>query len=257
MRFCVLASGSGGNCVWAEHGGAAILVDNGLPLSDFRRRASSRGLDAGRLIAVLLTHEHGDHMNGVGPVCLKYGVRVHTSRRTLAAGKSKGPLAGVPFSEFGPWGTAEMGPFTVSSFPAPHDTEDPQVFVLRAGGSALGVATDMGMLADCILENFKGLTGAVIEFNHDQAMLRDGPYPNFLKARVKGPNGHLSNDQGAEFLAKVNHPGLKCVVLGHLSAKNNDPKLALAAAKKALAGGPGKPLLAVADQHAPTKVFDI
>jgi phosphoribosyl 1,2-cyclic phosphodiesterase len=108
-----------------------------------------------------------------------------------------------------------------------------------------------------ILEAFAGLAGAVLEFNHDPGMLKAGRYPAFLKARVRGPRGHLSNGEGADFLARVNHPGLKCVVLGHLSRNNNLPELALEAAGAAIRGGPGAPVLEVASHDRPTRVFDL
>jgi phosphoribosyl 1,2-cyclic phosphodiesterase len=257
MRFCILASGSGGNAVWAEEGGSAVVVDNGLSLSEFRRRAKLRGLDPGRIKGILLTHEHVDHLLGVGRLARACRAAVYASPGTLAAAVSKGGLDAADARELCGGGSEAIGPFSACAVPSSHDAAQPQLYVLRAGGASLGVATDLGEVTGVILRNFLGLTATVVEFNHDPGMLEAGRYPAFLKARVRGRKGHLSNAQGAEFLAKVNHPGLKCVVLGHLSKNNNRPDLALAAARAALEGGTGSPRLEVASQENPTPVFEI
>ncbi|MDR2611688.1 MAG: MBL fold metallo-hydrolase [Deltaproteobacteria bacterium] len=257
MRFCVLASGSSGNSIWVEDRGAALVIDNGLSLSDFRRRTGVRGLDPRRIIGILVTHEHGDHIGGVGPLARACRAPVHGSPATLEIANGRGRLGEGRCRILSAGETASLGPFRVSAYSSSHDAADPQVYVLRSGGKAVGIATDLGVVTEDLVAAFSGLDAAVLEFNHDAGMLESGDYPVFLKRRVRGRKGHLSNAQGAEFLARLNHPGLKRVILGHLSRRNNLPELAAAAASAAIEGGPGSPAVTVACQHEPTPLFEI
>jgi phosphoribosyl 1,2-cyclic phosphodiesterase len=255
MRFCLLASGSKGNCLWIEEGGVAIIIDNGLSLSELKSRVKKRNLDFKSLAAVFLTHEHSDHMSGVGVLCRAYGLTLHTSPLTLNAAYDG--IGKVDFSPIVSGETVKIGPLVVSAFSSSHDSVDSQVYVIRGSNSSLGMATDLGVVTHLVRQNFLSLTALVLEFNHDLKMLLKGPYPLFLKQRVRSRRGHLSNADASVFLSQVNHSGLKLVVLSHLSETNNDPLLALSAAKEAISKGPGKPKIQAANQWEPTPVFEI
>ncbi|MDR1313256.1 MAG: MBL fold metallo-hydrolase [Deltaproteobacteria bacterium] len=257
MRFCVLASGSSGNALWAEAGGSAIVVDNGLSLSEFRRRAGLRGLSMDRVRAILLTHEHTDHLSGVGTLSRACRAPVYSSPLTLAAARARAESGAFDGRDVSPGESWSVGPFKVLPVPGSHDSAEHLHYVISSETAALGVATDLGVVTEKVMEAFQGLDAAVLEFNHDTAMLMTGRYPVFLKRRLRGPKGHLSNDEGAEFLAGINHPGLKYAVLGHLSRNNNLPELALEAARAAVEGGPGSPEILVASHDTPTPFLEI
>jgi phosphoribosyl 1,2-cyclic phosphodiesterase len=257
MKFCVLASGSSGNALWAEEGGRALVVDNGLSLADFRSRAELRGLAIGRISGILLTHEHTDHLSGVGSLSRAAKVPVYSSSKTIGAAMLRSDGGKLDSRDVVPGTPVTIGPFTVASVYGSHDSAEHLHFVLRAGGSSLGIATDLGKVPELLRKAFRGLDGALLEFNHDVDMLEAGSYPVHLKRRLKGPKGHLSNDEGAAFLAAINHPGLKCVVLGHISRNNNRPELVMEAARAAVAGGPGSPRLVVASHDRPTPLLTI
>jgi phosphoribosyl 1,2-cyclic phosphodiesterase len=255
MKFCMLASGSRGNAVWVEEGGSACLVDNGLPLKEFTLRARRAGLNTEKLTTIFVTHEHGDHLNGVGPLARSLNLEVYCSPRLLDLKNSFiGPINYRPISG---GETVTVGPFTAEAILSSHDTVDPLIYVIRGGGASLGIATDLGFVPKLVAHGFRDLDGMVLEFNHDQTMLLNGTYPAFLKQRVRSRKGHLSNEQAGEFLASVCHEGLKVVVLAHLSEKNNTPELALEAAREYVGKSPGKPHIHVADQYVPTPIFDV
>lgn len=252
MRFCLLASGSSGNSTWVEEDGRAILIDNGLTLKNFRMRASRAGLDLGRLLAIFVTHEHGDHLNGVDPLARHLGLGVYASPAVI---RLKGDTLGVMGIPLAAGETVRLGPFAVLALGSSHDTVDPLVYHVRAGGRSLGIATDMGEVSPGIRAAFRGLDALVLEFNHDPGLLAGGSYPPFLKARVGGMRGHLSNGQAADFLAEVTHPRLSLVVAAHLSKENNRPELALEAARGAVAKGGGGAAVHVAGQDNHTGPF--
>jgi phosphoribosyl 1,2-cyclic phosphodiesterase len=251
-----LGSGSKGNAVWVEENGCAILIDDGLSVSQLTSRARMRGLEPENLYAVFVTHEHGDHIGGVGDAARHFSLKVYTSPLTMEASRH---MTGwdIKFQPMLSGDKVKVGPLSVSSFSCSHDAADPMVYVIRGSGSSLGVATDLGVVTHLVRSNFLSLSAAVREFNHDLRMLAEGPYPLFLKQRVKSRKGHLSNLDGARFLLELNHPGLKRAVLGHLSEINNTPEIALAAARKVLEGSPHVPELFAANQWEPTPVFDI
>jgi phosphoribosyl 1,2-cyclic phosphodiesterase len=255
MKFCVLSSGSRGNAVWAEEGGSACLVDCGLGLELFRGRAAQAGLKTERLRAIFVTHEHTDHFSGVGPLARRLNAMIYASPVLWEeAGWRAGECGQEDISE---GETVRVGSLAVQAVRSSHDTVDPLLYVLRGQGASLGVATDLGFAPKRIVAAFQWLDGMVLEFNHDLEMLRHGPYPAFLKKRILSRKGHLSNDQAADFLSKINHPGLRVVVLAHLSEHNNTPELAEAAARRTLEAGGGSPRVHVASQHGPSPVFEL
>jgi phosphoribosyl 1,2-cyclic phosphodiesterase len=167
-------------------------------------------------------------------------------------------LGKIDFSPLSSGESVKVGPLEVRAFSVSHDAADPQVYVLKGNDDkSLGIATDLGVVTHLVRQNFLSLSAMVVEFNHDLRMLLEGPYPWPLKQRVRSRHGHLSNEDAALFLTQVNYPGLRQVVLGHLSETNNNPELALAAADSALRQGPGNPKLAAAGQWEPTPIFEI
>ena len=255
MRFCLLASGSKGNCLWVEADGRAVLFDNGLPYVDFQRRAALAGLDEAKATDVVVSHEHGDHIGGVGPLARALDLQVHA---TSALARECGHRMGnVRLRTFEAGQELDFGPLSVAALTGSHDTVDPIAFVIRRGAKSLGLATDLGVVTSLIKESFRGLDALVLEFNHDLAMLVHGPYHPVLKQRVRSRRGHLSNDQAAEALRELNHPRLRVLVLAHLSETNNTPELALKAAEAALKSSPHRPKLTVATQDRPTPTFEI
>ena len=254
MRLCVLSSGSKGNCVWIEAGGRALVVDSGLSLVETRRRAAAAGLDIGRAKAILVTHEHGDHVRGVGPMARKLGIPVYATAGTAEAAGSQ--LSGCPIlRSFEAGDELDLGFLKVSTISSSHDAADPIVLTAsEPGGAKMGLATDLGTATSLVLAAFRELDALVLEANHDLPMLLDGPYPWWLKQRVRGRQGHLSNEQASEALAECLHEGLSRIVLAHLSEVNNTPEAALSAIR--LTPGLDFSRVAVAGQWAPTAVFD-
>ena len=238
-----------------ESGGQALIVDAGLSYVEISRRAQKAGVDLGRAKAILVTHEHSDHVRGVGPAARKLRVPVLATAGTAGAcGSHLDNLPELSIVESG--SEVDLGFLKIATIQGSHDAADPVVLTAaEPGGARLGLATDLGVFTHLVRESFRELDGLILEFNHDPGMLIDGPYPHWLKQRVRGRRGHLSNEQGAEVLAELLCPRLQRVVLAHLSETNNTPELALAAAMAV----PGSDAVAieVAGQWAPTMAFDI
>jgi phosphoribosyl 1,2-cyclic phosphodiesterase len=255
MRFCLLASGSKGNCIWIEEGPRAVLVDNGLSCVDFMHRAKAVGLDTSRVKDIVVSHEHGDHIGGVGPLARKLGLNVYVTETVSVQHGNK--LGNVRLKTFSPGQNLELGAITLNTLTSSHDTVDPVVFVAHSQGKSLGLVTDLGVVTGLILQSLRHLDALILEFNHDVEMLINGPYPVQLKQRVRSRQGHLSNDEAAEVFRELIHPGLKEIVLAHLSQTNNTPELARKAAEEVLASSPHRPNLTVADQFVPTAIMEI
>lgn len=251
MKFCVLASGSRGNSVWVEEGGLAIAVDCGLSASEFTRRAKEAGLDLGRLGCVLVSHEHRDHLSGLGPLTRKLKIPALANRGTI---EGAAHIAGkVDWQAFTTGDSLDFGPLRVRTVSISHDTADPVAFVIESASGSLGLATDMGVPTGLIRQKFRGLRALILEYNHDYQTLMSGPYPWHLKQRVKSRTGHMSNADAAALTAELLHRDLKHLVLAHLSETNNTPELALKAAREVLDG-----LLEpeAAEQWRATRVFE-
>lgn len=234
LCVCVLASGSRGNAIYVSDGATSVLVDAGLSARDIGRRLDSRGLNAAELSAILLTHEHTDHIRGVERLCRRFRLPVFLTAGTLAAAPALQELPETCTVECGrPF---QVGTLTVDPFSISHDARDPAGFVLGANGTRIGIATDLGVATAVVREHLRGCSVVVLESNHDPEMLTAGPYPWFLKQRIRGRTGHLSNPESGRLLSEIAHPGLQQVVLAHLSETNNTPAKALAEAGLALAG---------------------
>jgi phosphoribosyl 1,2-cyclic phosphodiesterase len=256
MKFCVLASGSGGNATWIQDGREAVLIDNGLSAAELMARAKSRGLDLNCLKAVAITHEHSDHIKGVGPLARRLDLTVWATEPTAKAAANV--VKNVRLKTFEAGDDIKFKSLTLTSLPVSHDAANPVAFVAKGQSSQLGLVTDLGVVTHLVRDGCQSLSALVVEFNHDLGMLANGPYPHFLKTRVRSRLGHLSNEEGAELLGELCHEGLATVVLGHLSETNNDPNLALKAAKRVLESkGAAPATLIAAEQSRATMVFEI
>lgn len=249
LTFCFLASGSQGNCLWVKGGGVELLVDCGLSARLTGKRLASAGLSLANVSAVLATHLHNDHLAGAAVLARRHGLEIHCTEGTERGLPSAVPLEQRRRLPYG--GRLRLGGLTVETIPTPHDA--PQSVALRISDSqtSLGVVTDLGAPRPELVRALSGVSGLVLETNHDLEMLANGPYPEALKRRIRGNWGHLSNAQGAQFLRSLLHPGLQHVTLAHLSEHNNTEALAREAAEAVLRDGPPGVDLAVARQSAP------
>ncbi len=231
MRVTIVASGSGGNVTLVEGGGERVLVDAGVgprTLGDLLTRAGDRGPPPSALV---VTHAHSDHVGHYRPLARRFGLAVYMSEATARA---VDPPATLKLKRYSPREPFAVGGLNVFPTPLPHDAAQ-VALVFEAGGLRAGLATDLGEVPPGLPEAFASCDLLLLESNHDPAMLREGPYPPYLKRRIASAKGHLSNDQAAELLRAL-PPRARAVVLMHLSKANNAPALALASARAALAG---------------------
>ncbi len=235
MRFTVLGSGSRGNSIYIESQETSILIDCGFSGKETIARLKAVGRDIDKLDAIFVTHEHNDHIGGVGVVSRRCRLPVFANPGTFrGSGKKMGKL--FKYCDFATGDTVGFQDLSIRSFAISHDTEDPVGFVISDGKSRIGCCTDTGKVSLLMKQRLQGLDGLILEFNHDLKMLAEGPYPLALQQRVRSSQGHLANGDAAEFLRGVMHEGLTHVVLAHLSETNNLPKLALQEAGKAVNG---------------------
>ena len=221
-RIASLGSGSRGNGTVVEIGGERILVDCGFTVKQAESRLARIGLKPADLSAIVVTHEHSDHIGGVGPLAYKYAIPVFASFGTLqSAGKSGATLIGSAIDAHDVFriGAVEVQPVVV-----PHDAREPTQFVFRHDSTSIGVISDLGCVTPFVVEQFRSLDGLLMESNYDLNMLTRGRYPERVKRRIASDLGHLSNEQAATFLDAVGHAKLK-VVVGHVSEENNHPDL--------------------------------
>jgi phosphoribosyl 1,2-cyclic phosphodiesterase len=256
MRLCLLASGSKGNCLYIETDSCRLLIDAGLSGREAIARLSSIGVDADTLDGILITHEHSDHIRGVGALARRLKIPVLVGSRTHEAARHV--FGKIDLVEFEPGSSFTFKGLNIDPFPVTHDASDPVGFRIEGGEGTIGFATDLGIATRLTQEKLKGCRALVLEFNHDEQMLQDGPYPWHLKQRIRSRHGHLSNTEGASLLEELLHPGLEGVFLSHLSEVNNDPALAMAAARGLVDGqnlcSPG---LFLGVQHLTSGVLDI
>lgn len=237
LSVCVLASGSRGNATYVSNGRTAILIDAGLSGVEIQRRMATKGLDPGKLDAILVSHEHTDHIQGVGVLSRRFGLPVYVNDGTRqASSAAMGKLHGVRSFDCGQ--TFCIGGFTVHPFSISHDADDPAGFTIAYDGVKLGVATDLGVVTGVVRTHLAACDILILEANHDERMLIDGPYPWPLKQRIRGRSGHLSNDDTGLLLEALRHDRLVHVILAHLSEENNTPDKAQQAARAALDGYP-------------------
>lgn len=218
-----IASGSNGNCYYVGNDQDAILVDVGISCRELERRMKRMGLGMEKVKAIFISHEHGDHIRGLSVVANKYQLPVFITERTLSACRLAIP--GRLIYLLRPEYRVHVGELEVEPFSKLHDAADPQSFVVRQGTRTVGVFTDIGAVCDRLVHYFEQCDIAFLETNYDEEMLDRGRYPYFLKKRIRGGYGHLSNRQALDLFVQHRSPKLRLLFLCHLSRDNNDPEL--------------------------------
>jgi len=233
MRFALLGSGSEGNALVVQSGATAVLMDCGFSVAETRSRLSRLGLEVGQLAGIVVTHEHSDHISGVMRLARQHDLPVWLTHGTLRAhGKPADELPAI--HELNPHEPFAIGDVEVHPYIVPHDAAEPVQYVFGDGARKLGVLTDAGCATPHIEAMLNGCHALVLECNHDSVMLANGPYPSFLKQRVGGRHGHLSNAEAAALLARLDTSRLQHLVAAHLSSKNNTQEKAVTALSGAL-----------------------
>lgn len=250
LKIASLGSGSGGNSVLVRSRETTVLLDCGFTLKETTARMRTLGVDPGQLDAVLITHEHSDHTRGLGPLARKYNVPVMMTHGTWRAIKDKN-IAQV--QQFHAHEAFSIGDITLDPFPTPHDAAESCQFVFSAEGRRFACVTDLGACTEHVASKVSGVHAILVESNYDPDMLRNGPYPQYLQARIASDWGHLANEQAGELLAALDHADLQRIWLGHLSEKNNTDKLALATVCKYVAERQER--LHVLQQHCASEWF--
>ncbi len=254
LKVCLLGSGSKGNSIYVSDGETAVLFDAGFSGRELHKRMELRGINPETLKGIVVSHEHGDHVKGVGVLSRRYSIPVYITKATSKALKPYiRKLYDVVYFEDGKSFNADS--LTVQPFAISHDVADPCGFVVEACGKRLGIITDAGKATALVVQRLKQCDMLVLESNFDPKMLEEGPYPWHLKQRIKSREGHLSNFEAKSLLEEVLHPGLKRVVLAHLSETNNKPEMALEVVGRAVAGC--STALEVAGQDKSTKIFSV
>lgn len=255
VRICVLGSGSKGNSTLVATERTRLLLDAGFSKKETLRRLAAAGERTDGFDALLISHEHVDHINGLKSLALAHKIPVYITGPTREVIRWDPRLRA--FEVISPGEKFTIGDFEIAPFSIPHDAVDPVAFTFVAEGVKVGVITDLGYVPQLVKQHALGCHCLVFESNHDLDMLKTGPYPWFVKQRVMSRHGHLSNNATAGFLADDYDGAAEVLVLAHLSDKNNHPGLAMHSAKQAFdKRGKGRPAqLHLASQTEPTKVF--
>jgi len=279
VKFTILGSGSSGNCAYLETEGARVLIDAGFSPRQIRQRLATIGRTPENLTAILLTHEHSDHISGLPGMADKLQIPVYCNRGTqdgtLWAFKSRWTSKKAPVLEgldgtetfkkkmdwrlFTTGASFEIGDIQVDTFSIPHDAQDPVGFLLRTPAGNIGLATDLGHMTKLVIERTRTANVLVLESNHDIKLLQDCPHrPWSLKQRILGRHGHLSNDAAAEAAAQIISAELKHLYLGHLSSQCNKPEIARRVMHDRLQQiGAMHVQLQIADQHLPAVTLEL
>ncbi len=244
----MLASGSGGNATVIENDESCVLVDCGISYRQLRARMRALGIAPERIQAVLLSHEHDDHVKGLEVLLRHHAVPVVATAGTVAA--MPDPPAEVEPIRAGR--EVKVGGLAVTSVPTSHDAREPVGFVVEAAGRRVGIVTDTGVFTELLIDRLAGCHALFLECNHDRDLLRYGPYPWPLKQRIASRTGHLSNEQACAAIDRLAHGGLQRVVGMHLSQTNNRPEMVLRELERVLSGGGVG--VAVASQHSAVSV---
>ncbi len=223
-----LQSGSNGNCIYVEHGGVRLLFDAGISGIKAQQRLAGHGRDIGQVDAVIISHDHSDHVRCAGVYQRKFKLPIYATASTMQAATAYVNLGKMEeVRTFASGDALDFGSIRVQTIRTPHDASDGVAFVIEAGGKRVGILTDLGHVFDGLPAAVGSLDGVFLESNYDPRMLATGPYPEFLKARIRGPRGHISNEEAAALLLAAAGGQLRWACLAHLSEQNNDPKVAM------------------------------
>ncbi len=240
MELCSIASGSSGNCILAGAGGSRLLIDAGISGKRIEQGLNSLGHKTCEMKGVLVTHEHIDHISGLGVIARRYGLPVYATKGTAEAilkTSQVGKIDPELFHIITPDQTFTVGELSVLPLCISHDAADPVAYVIKSGGNSAAVLTDLGTYGDDLTDRLRGIDLLLVEANHDENMLQAGSYPYYLKRRILGERGHLSNENCGRLLARLLHDHCRGVLLGHLSKENNYPQLALEAVRMEITMG--------------------
>ena len=227
MKVIAVQSGSNGNCIYVQSGDVSLVFDAGLPGRHAHQRLARHGVDITAAAGLLISHDHSDHVRCAGVFHRMFHLPLHMTARTWEASQrhALGPIDDVRPFEAG--SSIRFAGLTVETIPTPHDAADGVAFVVDDGRRRVGILTDLGHVFAGLANVIASLDAVVLESNYDPAMLDGGSYPEFLKQRIRGPRGHISNIEAAELLRRSAGPRLKWACLAHLSQDNNHPYLAL------------------------------
>ena len=229
MRICSIASGSSGNCIYVGTESTHVLVDVGISGKKVEEGLNAIDMTSRDMDGILITHEHSDHMKGLGVLARKYGLPIYATRGTIEAicrMSSVGKLPEGIFREIQEDIPFQIKDMVIKPFQIPHDAAQPVGYRLEHENKSIGIATDLGKYDEYIVGKLQNLDALLLEANHDIRMLQVGSYPYYLKQRILGDKGHLSNENAGRLLCRLLHDHLKAVLLGHLSKENNYEELA-------------------------------
>ncbi|MEO9590826.1 MBL fold metallo-hydrolase [Rhodopirellula bahusiensis] len=254
MDVLCLQSGSSGNCVFVDTGSECLLFDAGISFRKVQTRLKDAGRDASEIDAIVISHDHRDHIGCLGVLNRKLKVPIHISRRTLRSTERRVPLGPVQnIQHFAPGETFTVGETAIETMPTPHDGVDGAAFTLDNGCSRFGLWTDLGCVFDDMLASVNTLDALLIESNYDESMLAASAYPDFLRDRISGAGGHISNREAAEVISHASDQ-LQWACLAHLSDENNCPDVVMQTHRECL----GDRLhLVCADRHLATQPLKI
>ncbi len=269
VKFISISSGSCGNCYYLEHNGYGLIIDMGISHRAFRRAFSNFGLPIASINAILLTHDHTDHVKSVGVLSREFRIPVYTSQKvhdSVMRNHFVSKKIPLDLQKSVDWHAPfQLGPFTVETFVVPHDSADNNGYIIRVDGKCFVLITDVGHFTDEMPVIVHEATHLIIESNYDEQMLLCGRYPQRLKNRISSGSGHISNHQTAEFLAQNLDPDkIHRIWLCHLSAENNQPAVAYATCAERLAnsgyrleGDDANLILQVLPRKTPTLLMEL
>ena len=229
MELFSVVSGSSGNCICIGDDSTHLMIDAGISGKRIEAGLNEMDLTTSDMKALLITHEHSDHIGGVGVLARRYGLPIYGTFGTIQAIRNSKTLGNIDeglFHVVRPDEDFQIGNLTVTPFSISHDAADPVAYTVRDDRAKVAVCTDTGMYNDYIISHLKGVDALLLEANHDIHMLEVGSYPYPLKQRILSDHGHLSNEASGQLLTKVLHDDMKHILLGHLSQENNYPDLA-------------------------------
>ncbi len=245
MRLCSIASGSSGNCIYVGSDTTHLLVDVGISGKRTEAGLKELGLKMEDIDGIFITHEHSDHIAGLGVLARKYGTPLYATKGTIQAIQKTTALGRIPEELFHPVRADEkiiIKDMVCNPMKISHDAAEPVAYRLQHGKQRVGIVTDLGTYNEYTVESLRGMDALLLEANHDIKMLQVGPYPYHLKQRILGDRGHLSNERAGQLLCSLIHDNLKAVMLGHLSKENNLPELAYEAVRVEVTMEQGKNL---------------
>ena len=254
MRAVTFASGSGGNCTLVSQGDTHILIDAGISMKRIVACLADRGLTPAELGGVFITHEHSDHVSGLGMLLKHYPLRVFAPRTVAARLCGQLPQAEERLTVLHTLIPLSLHDMTVTAFHTPHDTDESVGYRFDSAEGSFGFCTDLGQVTEEVRGALRGVTGAVIECNHDEEMLRHGPYPVYLKRRILSDHGHLSNEMCGALAVFLAENGAGELILGHISRENNTPQRAYAAVQAALTAAGLSPTVLIAPPFGPAEI---